>query len=99
MMDCFENSTALREWCIKKLNRYDREGHKGILFEGGTEHLHEALKEELGKQGGSFLEQIALTTALFAAFTAIASLYANKVSGCPYGPHSSIQAISLACRT
>jgi hypothetical protein len=39
-----------------------------------TEKLHEAIKEELEHEGGRFLKQIALTTALFAALAAIASL-------------------------
>ena len=42
-----------------------------------TEKLHEAIKEELDHEGGSFLKQIALTTALFAALAAIASLLAG----------------------
>ena len=39
-----------------------------------TEKLHEAIKEELEHEGGGFLKRIALTTALFAAVAAIASL-------------------------
>jgi hypothetical protein len=46
-------------------------------MEVDTEHLHEAIKEELEHEGGSFIKQIALTTALFAAVAAIASLYAG----------------------
>jgi hypothetical protein len=42
-----------------------------------TERLHEAIKEELEHDGGRFLRQIALTTALFAALAAIASLRAG----------------------
>ncbi len=42
-----------------------------------TERLHEAIKEELEHEGGVFLKRIALTTALFAAFAAIASLRAG----------------------
>jgi hypothetical protein len=42
-----------------------------------TEKLHEAIKEELEHEGGRFLKQIALTTALFAALAAIASLRAG----------------------
>jgi hypothetical protein len=42
-----------------------------------TERLHEAIKEELEHEGGAFLKRIALTTALFAAFAAIASLRAG----------------------
>jgi hypothetical protein len=41
------------------------------------ERLHEAIKEELEHDGGRFLRQIALTTALFAALAAIASLRAG----------------------
>jgi uncharacterized protein DUF4337 len=39
-----------------------------------TEKLHEAIHEELEHEGGSFLRQIALTTALMAAMAAISSL-------------------------
>jgi hypothetical protein len=42
-----------------------------------TEHLHEAIHEELEKEGGTFLKRIALTTAILAALAAIASLYAG----------------------
>ncbi len=42
-----------------------------------TERLHEAIHEELEKEGGTFLKRIALTTALLAALAAIASLYAG----------------------
>lgn len=42
-----------------------------------TEKLHEAIKEELEHEGGRFLKKIALTTALFAALGAIASLLAG----------------------
>jgi hypothetical protein len=42
-----------------------------------TEKLHEAIEEELEKQGGSFVRNIALTTALLAALAAIASLKAG----------------------
>jgi hypothetical protein len=43
-----------------------------------TERLHEAIHEEMEKEGGSsFLKRIALTTALLAALAAIASLYAG----------------------
>ena len=42
-----------------------------------TEKLHEAIKEELEHEGGRFLKQIALTTALFAALAAVASLRAG----------------------
>ncbi len=42
-----------------------------------TERLHEAIHEELEKEGGAFLRNIALTTALLAAFAAVASLRAG----------------------
>jgi hypothetical protein len=42
-----------------------------------TENLREAIREELEHEGGSFLKQIALTTALLAAFAAIAALRAG----------------------
>jgi hypothetical protein len=42
-----------------------------------TERLHETIKEELEHDGGKFLRRIALTTAIFAAFAAIAALRAG----------------------
>jgi Domain of unknown function (DUF4337) len=42
-----------------------------------TERLHEAIHEELEKEGGSFLRAIAVTTALLAALAAVASLRAG----------------------
>ena len=42
-----------------------------------TEKLHEAVQEELEKEGGGFLRQIALSTALLAALAAIAALQAG----------------------
>jgi hypothetical protein len=42
-----------------------------------TENLHEAIKEELEHDGGSFLKRIALTTAILAACAAIAALRAG----------------------
>ena len=42
-----------------------------------TEKLHESIHEELEKEGSSFLKRIALTTAVLAAFAAIASLQAG----------------------
>ena len=42
-----------------------------------TENLHEAIKEELEHDGGSFLKRIALSTALLAACAAIAALRAG----------------------
>jgi glucan-binding YG repeat protein len=42
-----------------------------------TEKLHEAIHEELEREGGAFLRNVALTTALLAALAAIASLQAG----------------------
>ncbi len=42
-----------------------------------TEKLHEAIKEELEREGGAFLKQISLTTALLAVLAALASLQAG----------------------
>ncbi|HET6411659.1 MAG TPA: DUF4337 family protein [Anaeromyxobacter sp.] len=42
-----------------------------------TEKLHEAIHEELEREGGSLLRTIALTTALLAALAAVASLKAG----------------------
>jgi hypothetical protein len=42
-----------------------------------TEKLHETIHEELEHSGGSFLKQIAATTAILAAFAAVASLRAG----------------------
>jgi hypothetical protein len=42
------------------------------------EKLHEAIKEELEHNGGALLRRIALTTALFAALAALASLRAGS---------------------
>ncbi len=41
------------------------------------EKVHEAVKEELEREGGAFLKQISLTTAILAAFAAVASLQAG----------------------
>ena len=43
-----------------------------------TEKLHEAIHEELEKEEGGFLRQIALTTAVLAAFAAVAALKAGS---------------------
>jgi hypothetical protein len=43
-----------------------------------TEKLHEEIKEELEREGGSLLRTIALTTALFAALAALAALKAGS---------------------
>jgi hypothetical protein len=42
-----------------------------------TEKLHEAIHEEIEREGGRFLKLIALTTALLAALAAVASLKAG----------------------
>ncbi len=42
-----------------------------------TEKLHEAIHEELDREGGGFLRTIALTTAILAALAALASLRAG----------------------
>jgi hypothetical protein len=42
-----------------------------------TDKLHEAIKEELEREGGSFLKQISITTAILAVLAAIASLQAG----------------------
>jgi hypothetical protein len=42
-----------------------------------TERLHEAIQEELEREGGKLLRTIALTTALLAALAALASLRAG----------------------
>jgi len=55
---------------------------KGVVVPEGqeveTEKLHEAIKEEMEHGGGAFLRRIALTTALFAALAALASLRAGS---------------------
>ena len=43
-----------------------------------TEKLNEVIQEEMEKDGGSFLKRIALTTAVLAAFAAIAALKAGS---------------------
>ena len=42
-----------------------------------TDKLHESIHEELEKEGSGFLRRIALTTAVLAAFAAVASLRAG----------------------
>ncbi len=42
------------------------------------EKVHEAIKEEMEREGGALLRKIALTTALFAALAALASLRAGS---------------------
>src|SRR5664279_3241392 len=42
-----------------------------------TDKLHEAIIEELEREGGSFLKQISITTAILAVLAAIASLQAG----------------------
>ena len=43
-----------------------------------TENLREAVTEELEREGSGFLKQIALTTAILAAFAAVAALLAGS---------------------
>ena len=43
-----------------------------------TDRLHEEIHEELEREGGTLVRQIALTTAIFAAFAAVASLLAGS---------------------
>ena len=43
-----------------------------------TEKLRESVNEELEREGSSFLKQIALTTAILAAFAAVAALLAGS---------------------
>ena len=45
--------------------------------EAETEKLHEAIHEELEKEGGDFLRAVALTTAVLAALAAVAALRAG----------------------
>src|SRR3989442_131860 len=45
-----------------------------------TDKLREAVQEELGREGGSFLRRIALTTAVLAAIAAIAALQAGSTA-------------------
>ncbi len=42
-----------------------------------TDELHEAIHDTLEREGGTFLKRIALTTAVLAAFAAVASLEAG----------------------
>jgi NAD-specific glutamate dehydrogenase len=46
-------------------------------IEVDTEKLHESIREELEKDGGSFLRKIALSTALLAVLAAVAALRAG----------------------
>jgi len=45
-----------------------------------TENLHEAIREEVEREGGTFLKRVALTTAILAAFAAVASLQAGSAA-------------------
>jgi hypothetical protein len=47
-------------------------------LEVGSEELHETIREELEREGGPLVRRVALTTALFAALGAIASLLAGS---------------------
>lgn len=42
-----------------------------------VDHLHETISERVEKEGGNFLKSIALTTAVLAAFAAVAALQAG----------------------
>src|SRR6476620_8675966 len=42
-----------------------------------TDKLHETIHEALAREGGTFLKRIALTTAVLAAFAAVAALQAG----------------------
>jgi Domain of unknown function (DUF4337) len=46
-------------------------------LEVDTNKLHESIHETLEKEGGAFLRRVALTTAVLAAFAAVASLQAG----------------------
>ncbi|HVP39923.1 MAG TPA: hypothetical protein VMS93_12145 [Candidatus Saccharimonadales bacterium] len=43
-----------------------------------TERLHEAIHEEIEREGGRFLKLIALTTAILAALAAVAALTRSR---------------------
>ncbi|HEU4382316.1 MAG TPA: DUF4337 domain-containing protein [Anaeromyxobacteraceae bacterium] len=45
-----------------------------------TEKLHEAIREELEKEGGGFLRRVALSTAVLAALAAVAALRAGATA-------------------
>ena len=45
-----------------------------------TENLREAIHEEVEREGGTFLKRIALTTAILAAFAAVAALQAGSTA-------------------
>jgi hypothetical protein len=45
-----------------------------------TENLREAIHEEVEREGGTFLKRIALTTAILAAFAAVAALQAGSAA-------------------
>lgn len=45
--------------------------------EADSDRLHEAIREELEKEGGDFLRAVALTTAVLAALAAVAALRAG----------------------
>ena len=45
-----------------------------------TENLREAIHEKVEREGGTFLRRIALTTALLAAFAAVAALQAGSTA-------------------
>ena len=45
-----------------------------------TEKLHEAIHEELEREGGSFIKRIALSTALLAVLASVAALRAGDTA-------------------
>src|ERR1043166_2387283 len=45
-----------------------------------TENLRESIHEEMEREGGTFLKRIALTTAILAAFAAVAALQAGSTA-------------------
>jgi len=45
-----------------------------------TERLHEAIHEEVEREGGAFIRRIALTTALLAVFASVAALRAGDTA-------------------
>ena len=45
-----------------------------------TENLREAIHDEIEREGSAFLKRIALTTAILAAFAAVAALQAGSTA-------------------
>jgi hypothetical protein len=63
---------------LRRTRARDKEQAVPEETETPTERLHEAIHEELEREGGRFLKQIALTTALLAACAAVATLEAGR---------------------